>query len=532
METKLLAFGALLLLMLGCVQTPGTGTNTEFSLGVPFTVTEGKAYSTGANQYDLSGLKIEVISFTDSRCPVDVQCIWAGEVGVNLKVSQSNLSGNYSEEIYLGETTVRSKAVLDPYVVNLQSVDFEKKEAVIVVSAYQAPSEQSAWFTYKPTQCLTNPWEGDNWPVKRLFADEEDRVTAWFSIEQGIEALDFASKEADEGTVVCEACSCQRGDTIALLVESKDFAKMQSLGWQKVTEPIACTMDARICPDGSAVGRTAPFCQFEACLGEEPTGQQEWFSFSPIQCGGNEWELWHRQNLVVDGDPFTENEVISIWLNLKYGITAMDYSSHIVSEIVCLACSCPRGDEIAVLVDSKDSVKMQALGWTQIEGKACTEEAKLCSDGSYVGREGPWCEFAACPKIDFLAQKIDQPGFEIDPVQKSTTIYSNGIVVVKTTALREGNSTTETFLLSAAKVSELSKFIAASKVFEITEEDARMCMIDGRTKDLTVSIDGKEAHIQGIGAECEKENLKAAYDVLAKIDSVMKSAVPTASIEV
>ncbi len=31
---------------------------------------------------------------------------------------------------------------------------------------------------------------------------------------------------------------------------------------------------------------------------------------------------------------------------------------------------------------------------------ACTEEAKLCSDGSSVGRTGPKCEFAACPTSD------------------------------------------------------------------------------------------------------------------------------------
>lgn len=31
-------------------------------------------------------------------------------------------------------------------------------------------------------------------------------------------------------------------------------------------EPVyACTMDAKICPDGSAVGRTGPDCEFEAC---------------------------------------------------------------------------------------------------------------------------------------------------------------------------------------------------------------------------------------------------------------------------
>lgn len=32
-----------------------------------------------------------------------------------------------------------------------------------------------------------------------------------------------------------------------------------------------------------------------------------------------------------------------------------------------------------------------------IEPVACTLEAKLCPDGSYVGRTGPNCEFAACP---------------------------------------------------------------------------------------------------------------------------------------
>jgi len=33
-------------------------------------------------------------------------------------------------------------------------------------------------------------------------------------------------------------------------------------------EPVACTMDAKICPDGSAVGRTGPNCEFSPCPGE------------------------------------------------------------------------------------------------------------------------------------------------------------------------------------------------------------------------------------------------------------------------
>ncbi len=30
---------------------------------------------------------------------------------------------------------------------------------------------------------------------------------------------------------------------------------------------------------------------------------------------------------------------------------------------------------------------------------ACTQEAKLCPDGSYVGRTGPNCEFTKCPDV-------------------------------------------------------------------------------------------------------------------------------------
>lgn len=31
------------------------------------------------------------------------------------------------------------------------------------------------------------------------------------------------------------------------------------------SNPVACTMDARVCPDGSYVGRTGPYCEFSTC---------------------------------------------------------------------------------------------------------------------------------------------------------------------------------------------------------------------------------------------------------------------------
>lgn len=38
----------------------------------------------------------------------------------------------------------------------------------------------------------------------------------------------------------------------------------------------------------------------------------------------------------------------------------------------------------------------------------CTADAKMCPDGSYVGRTGPKCDFAACPNVDKNVTKINQ----------------------------------------------------------------------------------------------------------------------------
>lgn len=57
---------------------------------------------------------------------------------------------------------------------------------------------------------------------------------------------------------------------------------------------------------------------------------------------------------------------------------------------------------------------------------ACTMEAKMCPDGSYVGRSGPKCEFTECPKAETpegkvasLNQRILNNGVYITPLEVS-----------------------------------------------------------------------------------------------------------------
>ena len=56
--------------------------------------------------------------------------------------------------------------------------------------------------------------------------------------------------------------------------------------------------------------------------------------------------------------------------------------------------------------------------------KACTEEAKICPDGSAVGRTGPDCEFAPCPEMTGIADKISILAPAADSIISSPVIVS------------------------------------------------------------------------------------------------------------
>lgn len=76
-----------------------------------------------------------------------------------------------------------------------------------------------------------------------------------------------------------------------ILLTITTSAHAQSLR-AEMPENIACTMDAKMCPDGSAVSRTGPNCEFAPCPGEtgftppEETYPTEEGTITPDESGG------------------------------------------------------------------------------------------------------------------------------------------------------------------------------------------------------------------------------------------------------
>ena len=60
------------------------------------------------------------------------------------------------------------------------------------------------------------------------------------------------------------------------------------------TGPVACTAEAKICPDGSSVGRTGPNCEFAECpvvVAMEEGVPDDWQTYRNEEFGNERYEL-------------------------------------------------------------------------------------------------------------------------------------------------------------------------------------------------------------------------------------------------
>lgn len=181
---------------------------------------------------------------------------------------------------------------------------------------------------------------------------------------------------------------------------------------------VPCTLDAMICPDGSAVGREGPDCEFAPCpsdhcaadaCGPMPDVAQgvceDGSSYGPLcqpdEVGECAWTI--RQCGVVA----CTADARQCWDGSTVGRQAPDCEfAPCPGECEPSACGPrtspdePRGDCPDGTMSGEFCMEDEdgACGWEVHQcNVACQDDARVCPDGTVLGRVGPDCEFPECP---------------------------------------------------------------------------------------------------------------------------------------
>ena len=160
--------------------------------------------------------------------------------------------------------------------------------------------------------------------------------------------------------------------------------------YSQSVSPIACTQEAIQCGDGSYVGRTGPNCEFAACPSEEEINPEGYTSQADCEQKTGKKCGYGMCDVIPLGKTVEElcGKFRQGWMPLP-----------IPQPIGCSeeAKQCPDGSYVRrngpnceFAACSGGDPKPTIMG--------CTDDAKKCADGSFVLRTGPKCEFTACPR--------------------------------------------------------------------------------------------------------------------------------------
>lgn len=110
--------------------------------------------------------------------------------------------------------------------------------ATNVQQSTSTPTQNTVSLVLQPKQCTTEPWqtwykEGN---IKFIQAPtDEQLIKAYYSQKYGINII--SAKRTELGNVTCQTCNkCSKGYVFTIEVDSKDVAKLESLGWVNVGE--------------------------------------------------------------------------------------------------------------------------------------------------------------------------------------------------------------------------------------------------------------------------------------------------------
>ena len=117
-------------------------------------------------------------------------------------------------------------------------------------------------------------------------------------------------------------------------------------------------------------------------------------------------------------------------------------------------------------------------------GVACTQEAKLCPDGSAVGRTGPDCSFAACPVVTTNWKSYTSNAFGLSFQYPSDWQKSNDVLSVVNPHVFFGNplNGTSTYHFSVFVLNNSSNLSAQAYVQKL--------LVDDEAQDASASANG------------------------------------------
>lgn len=90
---------------------------------------------------------------------------------------------------------------------------------------------------YEPVQCNGNSWERDWFETRKgspddlIFPkDQEVEIIKAYYAKQEVIVLEVKSEATNP--IVCQSCSCSRGDILSLLIARSDVETMRDLGFE------------------------------------------------------------------------------------------------------------------------------------------------------------------------------------------------------------------------------------------------------------------------------------------------------------
>jgi hypothetical protein len=142
--------------------------------------------------------------------------------------------------------------------------------AVIAVIRFWSPEDtwlcrDGVWVKHgNPEQKEPTTACGNSQSINNSLSESEARIIAEKSCIKGGEALSAGTYNENSKTWWFDANlnATRAGCNPTCVVDEE--TKMAEINWRctGLKEPVACTMEAKLCPDGSYVGRTGPNCEF------------------------------------------------------------------------------------------------------------------------------------------------------------------------------------------------------------------------------------------------------------------------------